>query len=184
MSQAPYDPRAIANLILDEADRIELPLRHIALQKLLYFVHGMYLSERGKPLLSGYFEAWRFGPVHPTVYGAFKEAENRPVISRAQRVNVLTGQKADIASPTETDVKRLIERVLSSLGRLSDSRLVQLSHAEDGPWDFIVEKGKGSGAFGLRIPDEVILCRFKHHKVRVGDSPTPNGESLEDTPFA
>ena len=50
--------RAIANLILDEGDRIERPITNLALRKLLYFAHGLFLIERKRPLVSGYFEAW------------------------------------------------------------------------------------------------------------------------------
>ena len=32
-----YDPRGIANLMLDESQRIGRPLTNLALQKLLYF---------------------------------------------------------------------------------------------------------------------------------------------------
>ena len=67
-NQRPYDPRSIANLLLDEADRLAINITNLSLQKLLYFAHGLSLIEDGKPLVSGYFEAWQHGPVHPLVY--------------------------------------------------------------------------------------------------------------------
>ncbi|MFK4532089.1 putative phage-associated protein [Bradyrhizobium ottawaense] len=51
-----YDPRCIANLMLDESERIGQPLTNLALQKLLYFAHAIYLIEHRRPLVSGYFE--------------------------------------------------------------------------------------------------------------------------------
>jgi len=63
-----YDPRCIANLMLDESARVGQSLTNLALQKLLYFAHAMFLIEQGRPLLSGYFEAWEYGPVHPAAY--------------------------------------------------------------------------------------------------------------------
>jgi len=61
----PYDPRAIANLMLDEADRRGWKITNLALQKLLYFAHGIHLTKTKEPLVSGYFEAWQYGPVQP-----------------------------------------------------------------------------------------------------------------------
>jgi uncharacterized phage-associated protein len=66
-----YDPRVVANAIIDRAAQEGQPVTHIALQKLLYFAHGLFLLRHRKPLVSGYFEAWTYGPVHPAVYGAF-----------------------------------------------------------------------------------------------------------------
>lgn len=53
---AAYDPREIANGILNEGDRLGRPVTHLALQKLLYFAHALFLIERKQPLVSGYFQ--------------------------------------------------------------------------------------------------------------------------------
>jgi len=55
----------LANLMLHEAARIDITITHLTLQKLLYFAHGLSLVRYGQPLVLGYFEAWRLGPVHP-----------------------------------------------------------------------------------------------------------------------
>ena len=41
-----HDPRAVANLILDEGQRLNRPVSNVALQKLLYFAHGLHLVQR------------------------------------------------------------------------------------------------------------------------------------------
>jgi len=40
----PYDCRAIANAILNEADAIGLRLTHMALHKIAYYAHGWQLA--------------------------------------------------------------------------------------------------------------------------------------------
>jgi hypothetical protein len=72
---------------------------------------------------------------------------------------------------------------MTSYGRMTAGRLVEISHAKNAPWHFIVNKAKTSVALGLRIPDNVIIERFRHHKVSVGAEPTL-GEPSEDTPIA
>jgi uncharacterized phage-associated protein len=64
MLKPPYDPRAVANLLLDLADRDDLAITNLVLQKLLYFAHGHFLIRTRCPLVQGGFEAWTYGPVH------------------------------------------------------------------------------------------------------------------------
>lgn len=178
----PADPRSIANLFLDEADRLGLELSHISLQKLLYFAHGLYLNSRRIPLVSGYFEAWQYGPVHPLVFRAFKAAGAAPIHFRAKGQDPLTGQSKELEISSDIVVRAHINQVLSSYGSLSPGRLVEISHAKNSPWDFIVDKSRTSVALGLRIPDNVIRERFKFHKISVGTHPTV-GEPSEDSPL-
>jgi uncharacterized phage-associated protein len=177
-----FDPRSIANLLLDEADRSGYRLTNLALQKLLYFAHAIFLIEQKRPLVSGYFEAWEYGPVHPTAYQAFRQAGAEPIEFRAERVDAATGARSEIVRPEDLPVRQHITRIVQSYGRMTPGRLVEISHAKGAPWDFIANKGRTSLAFGMRISDDVIRERFKHHKVSVGHFPII-GEPGEDTPL-
>lgn len=178
-----YDPRAIANLMLDEADRQDIEITNLALQKLLYFAHGIHLIQTKKPLVSGYFEAWQYGPVHPSVYNAFKISGSHPIKIRATKKDLLTGRRQELHKPTEGSVVYLLQHVVGSYGRMSPGRLVDLSHATNSPWHYVVDKGRTSIAFGFRISDNVIIERFCHHKVAVDVTPK-SGEPVLDAPFA
>jgi uncharacterized phage-associated protein len=153
MVEESHDARSIANLMLDEADRIGSRVTNLALQKLLYFAHATFLIERKQPLVSGYFEAWRYGPVHPGAYQAFRAAADREISFRAARLNVVTGVWTELSPPYDPDVRRHVARVMHLYGRLTPGRLVEIAHAKQAPWDFIVHKGRTSVALGLRIPD-------------------------------
>lgn len=181
--EPPYDPRSVANLLLDEAEARGRPVTNLLLQKLLYFAHARFLIETKLPLLVGYFEAWRLGPVHPTAYQAFKAAENRAINFRAVRVDIVTGAKSPILTPESSDVRDLIAKTVLCYGGMSPGRLVELSHAPNAPWDFVVNKRETSLAFGMRIPDTVIAERFKFHKIAVA-ADSPVGEPRENSPFA
>lgn len=119
-----HNPRAVANLLLDEADQRGIRVTNLALQKLLYFAHGIHLTQTTQPLLTGYFEAWQYGPVHPSVYRAFKESGSSPIQMRAQGQDPLTGRKRDLVIPVELSVVDLVRQVLHSYGRMSPGRLV------------------------------------------------------------
>ena len=49
------------------------PLTHLRLQKLLYYVQGWSLAQRGCPMFEDRIEAWAHGPVVPAVYHTFKD---------------------------------------------------------------------------------------------------------------
>lgn len=186
MTSPPYDPRAVANLLLDLADSWEdgpLLVSNLALQKLLYFAHGHFLIRTGQPLVKGAFEAWTYGPVHPAVYQAFKNELDRPIKMRAVARDAMTGALRYLPVPQDNRVCRHLKDVLRAYGSLSPGRLIEISHAPRGPWATVVEKARASVALGMRITDSVILERFKYHKVAVGPD-SRVGEPNEDTPLA
>ena len=178
-----YDVRAVANVMLDEADRLGIKVTNLALQKLLYFAHGIYLIQTKTPLVSGYFEAWQFGPVHPAAYRSFKESGSDPIAFRALVQDPLTGKPRELVVPEDVRLVGLVQQVLNSYGRMPAGRLVDLSHAKDSPWAHVVDKSRTEVAFGLRIPDNLIIERFRFHKVSVGLQPL-SGDPHDDAPFA
>lgn len=185
MESPPYDPRAVANLLLDIAVSDEgdpYVITNVALQKLLYFAHGHFLIQYGVPLVVGAFEAWTYGPVHPTVYHAFKGAGREPISVRATAKNIMTGEVRHLESPRDSRVRRLIHDILRAYGNLGAGRLIEISHAPKGPWDTVVNKAKTSVALGLRIPDTVTVECFKHQKIAVG-AQSRFGDQHEDSPF-
>lgn len=172
-----HDPRAVANLLLDHAQRKQIVVRHLKLQKLLYFAHGMHLITERRPLVSGGFEAWQRGPVHPAVYRAFREAGANPITIRAQRENILTGEFSPLPEIQDQAAIDAVARVVDGLGRMSDFDLVDLSHAEGGPWSVVVQKMREGFALGARISDDTIRSCFARHKFVVRTDAAHGGGS-------
>lgn len=175
-----YDPRAVANLILEVIHR---PPTNLSLQKLLYFVHGAYLLRKKKALVTGYFEAWTHGPVHPAVYAAFKDFESDPINGRAFRKDLRTGELKEIGIPVDPELVNICDKVLTSLKGMSAGQLVKLSHASEGPWDQVYRRSKSERMLGLRISNEVIRARYRNHWFSAEELETVH-EPTEDTPLA
>lgn len=182
MSGCPADARMVCNLLLEEAAADQMPVTNLALQKLLYFAHGLHLIETGEPLVSGYFEAWQYGPVHPAAYQAFKAAGSRPIDFLATRRDPLTGATSPLPRLNDRTTLLRVRQVLMTYQRVTPGRLVEISHAEGAPWHFVVSCASSSGSLGMRIPDGVIRERFKNHKVSVGPAPAV-GEPDEEAPY-
>ena len=171
MTGGPYDPRAVANLMLDEADRSGSRSPISPFKSSSTSPHSIFLIEAKRPLVSGYFEAWQYGPVHPTAYAAFKTGGSSPIDFRADRAERDDRRADALDLPEDLAIRRHLARIMSSYGQLSPGRLVDISHAKGAPWDYIADKGRTSVALGLQIPDDVIVNQFKFHKVSVGAAP-------------
>jgi uncharacterized phage-associated protein len=176
------DPRIVANFMLDVAKDRGIGLTNLALQKLLYFAHAISLAERKTKLVSGHFEAWKYGPVHPTVYQSFKSAGPNAIDFRADALDPVSRVRKPLSRLEDSATRDICERVILQFGRMSAGRLVDITHAVGGPWHYVVAASETGANIGLRIPDEIIVGRHGRQKVTV--TPTPRvGEPNEDSPF-
>lgn len=161
---AMLDVRALANMILDEADRQRIPITNMAINKIAYFVHCDYLLENKQPLVKAKIEAWQHGPVFREVYHEFKSAGDAPIRTRAKKVDPISGEvitaESEMGDNESTYVRGLIDRYLG----FSAAYLRALSHIEGGPWHQVWgHDGKSNP--GMRITDELI-CKFHSTGVR------------------
>ena len=179
----PYDARSVANLLLDIADERGMSVTNLTLQKLLYFAHGQFLVARGSPLVNGYFEAWKYGPVHPLVYDAFRDSESAPIRRRAMGFDFKSRTAHPLPPPSDPVAKEHVERVMMQLGRLPTGRLIEISHAPRGPWAETVNRAVTSAVLGLQISDRLTAERFRFLMVPLKPE-VPGGDPVEDSPLA
>lgn len=178
-----YDPRSIANCILDCAKERGIACSHLKLQKLLFFVHGTWLSKHdGEPLCSGTFEAWQHGPVHPLVYDAFQSYGAESINERAQALNPVTRERSEIPPPSDVEILDVVRLVVSNLGHLSGSQLRNITHSKNGPWSVVMNNAAKSANIGLKISNEVIRHNFGKQMYLVGNGPEER-ELNENAPY-
>ena len=177
----PPDSRGVCNRILDLAR--DQPVTNTVLQKLLYFAHGFHLVRTGQPLVYGYFEAWKSGPVHPSAFAAFAAAGDGPITFRALRRIPVSGGSAAISMPADTVIDSSIERIMAMYGSLPAGHLVNLSMAPGAPWAVTINKARTEIVLGMRISDKLICEKFGLHKMSVGQT-APGGVLPHDAPFA
>jgi uncharacterized phage-associated protein len=150
------DVRALANVVLDQADERGLPITNMALNKIVYFVHCDYLAENGHPLVSAKIEAWQHGPVFREVYHEFKECKDSPISARAKKVDPHTGEvgvaTAHFGSNEKVYINDLIDRYIG----FSAAQLRAISHLEGGPWHKVWGHDGRSNP-GMKITNETIL---------------------------
>ena len=157
------DPRALSNLILDVADDEGVEVTNLALNKVLYFVHALYLADTATPLVRAKIEAWKYGPVFREVYHQFKSFDRAPITQRAKVLNAKTGEyevaKAEIGQGTYEEIRNLALPYL----RMKAGKLVELSHETGGPWHDAWFHDDDVNP-GMEITDDAILAHFSKQR--------------------
>lgn len=96
------------------------PMSNKKLQKICYYAYSWYLNIYKKELFENKFEAWRHGPVYPSLYKKYKSYEYKDI-------NIHN----NIKIPCEVEV--FLDRIYECYGTLTAGEIEQLSHIEE-PW--------------------------------------------------
>ncbi|SEO04247.1 Uncharacterized phage-associated protein [Paracoccus alcaliphilus] len=159
-----YDGRSIANFVLDFCERNGRTVTNLSLQKIVYFCHVWSLIELGKPLIRHKFEAWEYGPVLPYLYREFKGFDRSPIMGRAKQIDPMTGQHRIVECSFDHETDVMLSKIVAFYSRLRASDLVELSHAEGGPWHAVWNHG-GKVNPGMKL-DDVAIRDFYSRAVR------------------
>lgn len=151
-----YDGRAIANFILDYCDSRGRRVTNLALLKIVYFCHVWSLVALGRPLVRHKFEAWEFGPVLPYLYRSFKNFDRLPIVGRAMGIDAVDGKQRVVGYNFNVGTDSLLREIVEFYSRLSAGALVELSHAEGGPWHSVWNHA-GTVNPGMKIDDASIV---------------------------
>ncbi|MCY4185983.1 MAG: DUF4065 domain-containing protein [Rhodobacteraceae bacterium] len=140
-----YSAKHIANYFLSKYMGKITPLK---LQKLVYIAHGWHMAYHGvnKPLVSDEnVEAWKHGPVFPSLYHHFKDFGNLTINRYAEKVEFdQDGNKKFWKSPYKKSIPQirsndistinLLDRIWEVYGGYSGVYLSNLCHQQGTPW--------------------------------------------------
>lgn len=118
-----------ANTFIALANEIEAPLDQLKLQKLLYLAQGISLAVLDERLILEDIEAWRYGPVIPSVYRASKAYGREPILKP------LTTHLGTTPSPIEVGCSEadVVAHTLQAYGHYTGVQLIALTHDRDLP---------------------------------------------------
>ena len=129
----PHSALSVANKFLEIAENNGEIITPLKLQKLIYFAHGWSFAILDKPLINEFIEAWRYGPVIPSVYHEFKQFGNNPISIPA--IEIEDGSPRNVPVPTDIDTTLLLNRVWEVYGAKPAVQLANVTHEKDGPWE-------------------------------------------------
>ena len=152
----PWNEKEIANLILSWGKDDGIDITPLKLQKLIYFCHVDFLKRFDVPLVSGEFQAWKFGPVLPSVYEEFSNFSGKNITCFAERFDpVAIASVVEFAKP-EGDALDCIRQSYKGYSKVSASALSNLSHEPCGAWFAALQLFESGRNFNRVISNDLI----------------------------
>ncbi len=143
MDNSTQSPIDVAGHILSLRSELGMETTVMHVLKLVYLCHGWMLGNTGDRLINEPVEAWRYGPVIPSVYRRFKAFRGEPI----------TIPETDLSGIFSEYQSKLIRKVLEAYKGYSAIHLSAITHRPGTPWSKVYRDGSGAGAI---IPDPMI----------------------------
>jgi len=146
---------AVANEFLGKSKEISV----LKLVKLCYIAQGFSLAVLDRPIFNDdRIEAWRYGPVVPSIYHEFKHFKKGSITEKSKFLALNSNFDFIEETPELTDEndKKIVEIVWNMYGKFSPGELVDLTHKNGTPWDLTYRPNSNNV-----IPNELIKEYYK-----------------------
>lgn len=149
---------AIANYFIDKSNpnSDKYPLTLLRLVKYVYIAYGFALAILRKKIIDERFdkvEAWKYGPVIPSVYHTFKHNRNNP-ISEKSSIPVFEEENGELIfrepKIEDKEIMIVLDFVWSRYQDMSITELIELLHKRGTPWEYCYRKGEN-----VEIPEQM-----------------------------
>lgn len=145
---------SIANYFIKKAMQTAAELTPMKLIKLVYIANGWYLAIKKEPLIDENVEAWKFGPVVPTVYHEFKR------YYKGQIDSLYVDPAGNTPMPDDPEIIHFLDRIWEVYGRLNGMQLSALTHQTGTPWFQVWHNQGGSGKNSVVIGTGIIKDHY------------------------
>lgn len=145
-----YSPEAIANNIIWLAQQEEKTVTPMKLLKLVYFVYGWALALKERKLFNEPVQAWKHGPVIPSLYYQFQGFGSTVIdtFATSALIDDTTGEIKSLEYPVvdkdDTDIHTIISAIWDSYKDCGAWTLSSLTHEKDSPWSKAWDDGNGA----------------------------------------
>lgn len=159
------DAIAIANYFVDKSNSDKdapYPLTLLRLVKYVYIAYGFALALLDKSIIDKRFdkvEAWKYGPVIPSVYHSFKHNCNNKITSKS-KIAISEEENGELKFHTpeinDDDIRKVLDFVWDRYRDKPTSYLIGLLHGSNTPWAYCYPKGQNA-----EIPEEMTAVYYK-----------------------
>ena len=152
-----YSSIQIANFfILKHLEDKRCPIGPLKLQKMVYICYGWYWALLKKELFEDEIQAWRYGPVIPMVWHAFKP--QRAEISKTY--DIVQGEIPKtydiVQGEFDADTQQVLKGIYNAYINQSNNQIIAICHAPGTPWSSIYD-----GTNDKEIPREAIWSYYE-----------------------
>lgn len=154
-----YNPTEFARYILAKNGSIS----NMKLQKLIFYTEVVFMAVTNKSLFEENYEAWKHGPVLPSVYHEFKKYS-------LLRSNIpYTRESKDTELNLSSEYVELIDKVIEVFGKHNEDALRNSSHNEQ-PYK-VARRGVPEDASSNAIMEKTQLKKFYRAKLSKASNP-------------
>ena len=144
--------QAVANFFIKKSAEERKPITPMKLLKLVYIAHGWHLGLTQTTLIDESVEAWRYGPVIPSLYRKFKSFGDSPIPESAIATNV------QLSSPER--LEPFLQSVWNIYSKYDGLQLSSMTHAPNTPWYQVWHVEEGKNYMGADIPNRLIQQHY------------------------
>jgi len=172
---------AIANFFISKSLATGRDLTPMKLIKMVYIAHGWYLAYTDEPLIGDGVQAWKYGPVIPSLYDHFKRYRDNQITSVEQAyVPEMRGFAIPAVRDDDVKVKQFLDNVWDAYSGYSAIQLSTMTHQPGTPWYETWVLHRGSETMGSVIPNDSIKLHYK--KLLAERVPNANAPAREAEP--
>ncbi|MEM1388802.1 MAG: type II toxin-antitoxin system antitoxin SocA domain-containing protein [Pseudomonadota bacterium] len=139
--------QSVADDLLKLAKRRGKMLTPMQLMKLVYISYGWFLAMHGQRLFHDRIEAWKYGPVIPSLYHVTKHFGSRAV----PHTMIADGP---LSHP---EIENFLTGVVDGYGDYSGIALSNLTHRDGTPWQQVFRPNH----LNIEIPDGLIQEHYQ-----------------------
>ena len=138
MQKSTYKAAHIANFILDNAKKDNVTdVSILKLLKLVYIFFGWFSVAKNADLFTDRIEAWRYGPVVPSLYYELRKYGKKPIEGRATLYDPFGNEEPK--TPTEEDITDkevlgILKTIWNAYKHAAAEHLIDLTHKKGTPW--------------------------------------------------
>ncbi len=145
---------SVANEFINIANADKSELTNMKLVKLMYVAQGLSLSILERPIFKDdQIEAWKYGPVVPSIYHEFKHFKSKPITSKSV---TLDNKWENSFEPelTDEDDKKIVKLTWNLYKNTSAKDLASSTHRPGTPWSLTYRYGQS------RVIDNRLIKKY------------------------
>lgn len=130
-----YSTIAVANTILELAEKKNIKISPMKMQKLIYYAQAWYYSLNNEPLIDEHFSRWHYGPVIPSLYHKLKYYGANNITSKIGDLEFINNDTVFVEPVIKDNlIGQFLDRILEVYGSFSAEQLSNMTHQEGTAW--------------------------------------------------